>query len=91
LRLEGWISGALQEREEAIPPVSAALQNLDRLLQTLSELGMLFDGLAREIDAAPDLDLDRALSQVRLRDLVQALRGERTALPAPSVGEVDLF
>ena len=46
LKLEGWISGALQERDEAMPPVSAALQNLDRLLQTLSELGLLFEGLA---------------------------------------------
>ncbi|ETX16735.1 hypothetical protein OCH239_01940 [Roseivivax halodurans JCM 10272] len=91
LKLEGWISGALQERNEAMPPVSAALQNLDRLLQTLGELGLLFEGLAVEIREAPVLDLENAIGQVRLRDLTIALVGGSSVEGAAASGEVDFF
>lgn len=93
LRLEGWITHALEERDVVTPQVSAALQNLDRLLQTLVELGLLFDVLARDIEAPPILDLHDAMRGVRLRDLTEALVGAaptRTAERDGS-GEVDLF
>ncbi|SFE08627.1 hypothetical protein [Roseivivax sediminis] len=91
LRLEGWITGAMKETDEVMPPVSAALQNLDRLLQTLCELGLLFDGLADEIEQPPVLKLDRAIHKVRLRDLSLALTGAAMPCDAPVSGEVDLF
>lgn len=70
------------------------LQSIDLLVQSLGAVAAYLDGLAQEADPQITLDPRSAASRIGLRDLAEALTGQRRPLPAPRVkdpGDVHLF
>ncbi len=69
---------------------SHALQDIDRLGQTLADLATCLDALGAALCNAPAIDARALLGAVRLDDLAQRLRG-RSVPPAPVDARVALF
>lgn len=69
---------------------SRALQDVDRLDQTLADLTTCLDLLAVEIDGAAKIDARNLLGAMRLDDLARRLAG-RPVLPSPPDARVALF
>lgn len=69
---------------------SRALQDIDRLSQTLADLATCLVVLGADIDGAPAIDARGMLAAMRLDDLAQRLGG-RVATAAPADARVALF
>ncbi|MHA6323954.1 hypothetical protein [Roseivivax sp. CAU 1753] len=81
---------ALINRTEGQDEVSASLQNLDRLVQTLAELQGFLNRVADTVPEGVLVDLDAAASAVKLRKLSSNLMGRRHD-DVPNDGTVDMF
>lgn len=73
----------------------AALQGLDHLVQTASELARFLQAVAAQSDRRVHVHVAGPAAEVRLRVLALALAGrtgpDDTAPPGPAAGEVELF
>lgn len=91
LGIEDWITLMLARDGGDVSTPSAALQDVDRQVQVMRELALLFDRLAGGRSWPLPEELDRALEGVRVKHLARALRGLDGADPPSESGCVDLF
>lgn len=69
---------------------SHALQDIDRLGQTLADLATCLGVLAANLDGSSEIDARQILQAMRLDDLAQRLAG-RAVVPTPTDARVALF
>lgn len=93
LEIEAWCLGPApgpgppQGRDATAAP---SLQTLDRLVQTITDLQGVLDRLAETAPTGVTVDLETALSEVRLGQLARRLSGQPEP-EGPEAGRVELF